>query len=282
MSNAVLNQESQNPEVGRFAASILRVLRPLIRLMVGNITFPAFLNMAKTIYVEEAERKLLQRDPDARITKSSLALLTGLDTRAISQVMSQGADQKEVEAQDLLHECKVLAKWALDPQFQDDNGEAIDLPIYGRGFTFQSLVSQTVGRNVTAQTVLDRLVESGNINMVDENTVRMVSRYYFPLSGAKYEMVDVGMFAAANLLRTVQHNVDHRDNPEERLIQQQRWSTTIPRSKYTELKQTVEQLMRDQIEDALNSIESFEEDGSTEEMVNAGVGFYYFEPSENQ
>ncbi len=100
MSDTALKQ-SHNPEVGRFAASILRVLRPLIRLMVGNITFPAFLNMTKTIYVEEAERKLRQRDPNARITKSSLALLTGIDTRAISQVIDQSQNQMEFEAQDL-------------------------------------------------------------------------------------------------------------------------------------------------------------------------------------
>ena len=110
----------------------------------------------------------------------------------------------------------------------------------------------------------------------------MISRYYFPLSGAKYEMVDVGMFAAANLLRTVQHNVDNRNDPEKRLIQQQRWSTSIPLSKYTELKQTIEQLMRNQIDEAMDKIESFEEDDSKEEMVTAGVGFYYFKPSENQ
>ena len=282
MSNAVLKQESQNPEVGRFAASILRVMRPLIRLMVGNITFPAFLNMAKTIYVEEAERKLLQRDPNARITKSSLALLTGIDTRAISQVMGESKNQKEVEAQDLLPEASVLGTWTLKPDFLDENGAPKDLPIYGRGVTFQSLVSQAAGRNVTAQTVVDRLVATGNIEIINENSVRMLSRHYFPLSGAKYEMVDVGMQAAANLLGTVQHNVDHRDDPDGRFLQQQRWSSTIPITKYAEFQEKIKQMMRSSIDASLEEIELFEEDTETTDQVSAGVGFYFFEsPKDN-
>ena len=282
MSNTALNH-SNTPEVGRFAASILRVLRPLIRLMVGNITFPAFLNMAKTIYVEEAQRKLLQRDPNARVTKSSLALLTGIDTRAISQMLKTNKEEKEFEAQDLLLEAHVLDKWARDPLFSNELAEPLDLPIYGRGFTFQSLVSQTAGRNVTAQTVLDRLVASGNIEMVDENTVHMVSRYYFPLSGAKYEMVDVGMQAAANLLGTVQHNVDHRDHPDSRFLQQQRWSTTIPIHAYEDFKKSVEAKMREHIDISLEQIEDFEDDSDTEQqLMTAGVGFYFFKsPKDN-
>jgi len=282
MSDVAVKQESQNPDVGRFAASILRVLRPLIRLMVGNITFPAFLNMAKTIYVDEAERKLLQRDPNARITKSSLALLTGIDTRAISQVMQASKEDKVFKAEDLLPEAHVLDKWARDPMFLDEFSEPIHLPIYGRGLTFQNLVSQTAGRNVTAQTVLDRLVASGNIELIDENTVRMVSRYYFPLSGAKYEMVDVGMQAAANLLGTVQHNVDHRDHPDHRLLQQQRWSTTIPIHIYEEFKTAVEAKMREHIDISLEQIEEYEDDsGPKQQLMTAGVGFYFFEsPSE--
>ena len=276
MPNSAL-KETHNPDVGRFAASILRVLRPLIRLMVGNITFPAFLNMAKTIYVEEAERKLLQRDPNARITKSSLALLTGIDTRAISQVISQGQDHKEVEAQDLLPEASVLGAWTLKPDFLDANGAPKDLPIYGRGVTFQSLVSQAAGRNVTAQTVVDRLVATGNIELIDENTIRMLSRHYFPLSGAKYEMVDVGMQAAANLLGTVQHNVENRDNPDGRLLQQQRWSSTIPISKYADFQEKIMKMMYSYIDASLEQIEHFEEDTETSEQVSAGVGFYYFE-----
>ena len=162
--------------------------------------------------------------------------------------------------------------------FLGDTSEPLDLPIYGRGLTFQNLVSQTAGRNVTAQTVLDRLVASGNIELVDENTVRMVSRYYFPLSGAKYEMVDVGMQAAANLLGTVQHNVDHRDHPDQRFLQQQRWSTTIPRHVYEEFKKAVETKMREHIDISLEQIEEFEDDrGPQQQLITAGVGFYFFE-----
>ena len=154
--------ESQNPEVGRFTASIISVLRPLIRLMVGHITFPAFLSITQTIYVEETERKLKHQDPGARITKSALSLMSGIDTRAISQILNASSEEKEIQTQDLLPEAHVLEKWARDPAYQSEDDQINDLQIYGRGITFQNLVSQTVGRNVTAQTVLDLRGFSGN------------------------------------------------------------------------------------------------------------------------
>jgi len=193
-------------------------------------------------------------------------------------VLQTNKEDKEFEAQDLLLEAHVLDKWARDPMFLNELSKPLDLPIYGRGLTFQNLVSQTAGRNVTAQTVLDRLVASANIELLDENTVRMVSRYYFPLSGAKYEMVDVGMQAAANLLSTVQHNVDYRDKPDRRLLQQQRWSTTIPNHMYEEFKKSVEAKMREHIDISLEQIEQHEDDSDpNQHLMTAGVGFYFFE-----
>ncbi len=281
MSNVAL-KESQNPKAARFTESIIRVLRPLIRLMVGNITFQAFIGLAKQIYVEEAQRELKKEDPQARVTKSALALITGIDTRAISQLLNAKADDNQHDAQYLQLEAAVLADWGLKPEYRGAENQPVDLPVYGRGMTFQSLVTKTAGRNVTAQTVLDRLISSGNVELIDENTVRLISRIYFPLTGAKYETIDNGMHAASNLLRTVQHNLDNKDRPDKRLVQQQRWSMSIPREKYSAFKAVMTQMMRSQIDDTFKVIEDYEdEEDKNADNVTAGVGFYYFESLED-
>ena len=276
MTNGVPQKET-NAQAGRFTESIIRVLRPLIRLMVGNITFNVFLDLAKQIYVEESQRELKRRDPKGRVTKSALALLTGIDTRAINQILAEMAEDKELDEIFLIPEAEVLAEWGYKPKFRGPDDIPIDLPISGRGITFQNLVTKLAGRNVTAQTVLDRLTKSGNVELVDENTVRLVSKIYFPLQGDNYEALDVGMAAAANLLRTVHHNVSNQDGAPGRLVQQQRWSNDIPIKNYEKFKAAITDLLRDQIDESLSVLENYEDEHDASPKVTAGIGAYYFE-----
>ncbi len=268
---------NNHPNVSRFTAAIARVIRPLVRLMVGNMTYPAFISIVQHIYVEEAERKL-QSDPDTkRITKSSLALLTGIDTRKITQVMAIGV-QHELQAPDLLPEASVLGQWANERTYRSQETDLpIDLPVYGRGLTFQNLVTRTVGRNVTAQTVLDRLVNIGNIEYIDENTVRLLSPFFFPLTGAKYEMLDVGMLAVSNLLQTVEHNITYRNDIEDRFVQQQRWSRAIPADKQDEFREHMAKFIHEQIDQSVDEIVPFEAPVRNNNSITAGIGIYYFE-----
>lgn len=241
------------------------------------MTYPAFITMAKSIYIEEAERKLKQDPMTKRVTKSSLALLTGIDTRQISQFMN-APEAAKLEAPDLLPEAYVLGQWASEGTYKDINtNEPLELPVYGRGLTFQNLVTRSVGRNVTAQTVLDRLVITGNIEYVDENTVRLLSPYYFPLTGAKYELLDVGMQATANLLLTVDNNISHRDDTGLRFVQQQRWSRAIPPEKHAAFKQHIQEFLNTQLDASVNEITKYESPVHTSESITAGVGYYYFE-----
>ena len=276
MTNGV-PQKGTNAQAGRFTESIIRVLRPLIRLMVGNITFNVFLDLAKQIYVEESQRELKRRDPKGRVTKSALALLTGIDTRAINQILAEMAEDKELDEIFLIPEAEVLTEWALRPKYRGPDDTPIDLPIIGRGLTFQNLVTKLAGRNVTAQTVLDRLTTSGNVELIDENTVRLISRIYFPLKGDNYEALDVGMAATANLLKTIHHNVSNQEGVKGRLVQQQRWSTEIPIANYEKFKAAITDLLREQVDESLSVIETFEEEETSSPSVTAGVGVYYFE-----
>ena len=50
------------------------ILRRVVRLLVGTVSFPALQEILRKIYVEEAEKKLI-RD-NSKATKSALALLT--------------------------------------------------------------------------------------------------------------------------------------------------------------------------------------------------------------
>ena len=63
------------------------LFRKIVRLLVGTISFPVLLDLLKSLYVEEAGRKLEQSG--SKPTMSALALITGLDTRVVSSVLKK-------------------------------------------------------------------------------------------------------------------------------------------------------------------------------------------------
>ena len=57
------------------------VLRKIVRLLVGTVSFPALVEILKSVYVEEGRKKLIRNG--SRPTRSALALITGMDTRSL-------------------------------------------------------------------------------------------------------------------------------------------------------------------------------------------------------
>src|SRR6056297_1636107 len=143
----------QHDQGARLASAIERVIRPFIRLIVGRISCGFLVQQIKRIYIEEARRWIESNDQNGRVTKSKLAMLSGLDTRTISTIEAQRSNPEECTVGDLCAEAGVLYRWASNPDFQDESGEPRRLPIMGKSRSFQSLVSSTIGRNVTYQTV---------------------------------------------------------------------------------------------------------------------------------
>lgn len=124
---------------------IPHLLRTIVRLLVGTISYPVLTEILKAIYVEEGEKKLIRSG--SKPTKSGLALITGMDTRVVSAVLANGCDTT-INPQQISPKYTLIDTWGSDPFFMDHSteGPAI-LPVEGRGKTFQSLVLKAIGRN---------------------------------------------------------------------------------------------------------------------------------------
>ena len=170
------------PEEAIAIAKILPlVLRRMVRLIIGTISFPAVVEMLRSVYVQEAQKKLMRDGTNP--TKSALALVTGLDTRVVSSVINSNFNL-DIDPQKMVPEAALLETWAKDPFFQDSTSQKPALlPIEGRGRTFHGLVLRSVGRNITVKTVFDKLIESGNVRVDPENInkVEMLSVFYSPI-----------------------------------------------------------------------------------------------------
>src|SRR5690606_8861009 len=153
-----------------------RVFRKVVRLVIGTVSLPALVDILKAIYVEEAEKKLIREG--AKPTKSALALMTGLDTRVVTQVLEQNLDTT-IQNQSVNPENALIDMWSSDPYFQNpETGQPALLPVAGKGKTFQGLVLRSIGRNITVKTVMDRLLSSGTVRLVDgeTETVELISQ----------------------------------------------------------------------------------------------------------
>jgi hypothetical protein len=239
--------------------------------LVGSVSFPALLEILKKIYVEEAERKLAREG--TRPTKSALALLTGLDTRVVSNVLNSDLDSS-LDPTSFSAESALLDMWANDTFFKEDDGKPAILPLEGRGRTFQGLVLKAVGRNVTVKTVIDKLIASENIRLITGATesVEMVSQYYSPLSSDRAKMTDIALYESSRVLSAVIHNMTTESDL--RVPQQGRWTYRLSPSNYVEFRKEARRLLEKQIKEGEALLESFEEEKKGPGQLTVGFGWY--------
>lgn len=257
------------------ARAIGRMVRPMIRLIVGRVSCGFLIQQVKRIYIEEARCWIERKDPKGRVTKSKLAMLTGLDTRTISSIEEENSDSSNYSVADLCPEAGVLHKWRSNKAFLDDFGNPKQLPIFGKSIAFQALVQSTVGRNVTCQTVLERLVESGNVEMVDGDFVRMINPYYQPIKASDEMIIYSGSYSSNRLMNTVLRNLN-ATNQSERLLQQDRLSRRIPAELETQLIDELREALEKQIVDIEEILDRYEADVSAEGQKTVGVGWFTF------
>ena len=273
-----LNQQDEAKSITHF---LERVFRKVVRLVIGTVSLPALTDILKSIYVEEAEKKLEREG--SKPTKSAIALMTGLDTRVVTSVLAQNEEDSEI-VQSVNPENSLIDMWSSDQFFQDpESGQPADLPISGRGRTFQGLVLRSIGRNITVKTVMDRLLSWGaiKVNRGDIDTVSLVSKTYLPLTDDRMKQTEIGLLEASRVLSAVIHNM--RADAETRVPQQGRWTYRLDPDKYQDFRQRVRDLLEKQIKEGESLLEEFEEPTKQPGQVTVGIGWYQWgdhEPEE--
>jgi hypothetical protein len=255
-----------------------RVFRKVVRLVIGSVSLPALVDILKAIYVDEAEKKLIREG--SKPTKSALALMTGLDTRVVAQVMEQNLEAT-IQNQNANPENALIDMWTSDPYFQNpEDGTPAALPIGGKGRSFQGLVLRSIGRNITVKTVIDRLVESGNIELItgDIERVRLVSMIYSPISDDRAKQTEVGFVEASRVLSAVIHNMSAP--PDSRVPQQGRWTYRLAAEKYSAFRQRARELLDRQIKEGEELLEEFEEPKKQPGQLTVGIGWYQWSDHE--
>ena len=188
-------------------AAVLRLLRPLCRLLLRNhVAFAAFEELAKQVYVQVAMDDF--GIPGKKPTLSRASVLTGL-TRKDVQRLSVNDSSKEKSSGDEGYNraARVLSGWVRDPVFQDENGQPALLPASEGSASFATLVRRYSG-DMPVRAVLDEMLRVGAVRRCDDQRLELMARAYVPTRDDAEKLAILGG-DVADLITTIDHNIRH-------------------------------------------------------------------------
>ncbi|MEN1727114.1 MAG: DUF6502 family protein [Pseudomonadota bacterium] len=253
-----------------------RLFRPIARLLVGKLSCTVAITLLKEAYIAEATRKMRRDQPGRRITKSALALWTGLDTRNISQLESRKRPDV-IQAKDICPESAVLHAWNNEARYRDrKTKKPKDLGVYGRGVSLQTLVSRVAGRNVTSTTVLDRLAQNGNVKLVAGDNVRLLNPHYVPTTDDEQKMLESTADNIGHHIEAVAFNMDI-NSPRSAWAHTEVGSARIPAESLETVRSAIKKLVTEQSKAADKAIKASQAPGKRVSNQSVAVGYYYWQ-----
>ena len=257
------------------AAAILRLLRPLVRILLRNgVSYGAFSDLAKWVYADVAEKEFHLAGRKQSISRVSL--LTGLSRKEVKRLQQIETPDDDVVSQQYNRAARVISGWVRDPRYQDNSGEPLALPLDGEGLSFASLVHDFSG-DVPARAVLDELLRVGAV-VVGDDTVSLHTKAYVPRQGEVDKLNILGTDVSF-LIATIDHNLQYGaelpyyqrklsyDNLPEEVIPQLR---TLSAERAQELLEELDKTWREHDRDVNTQVEGTG-------RRRAGVGIYFFD-----
>lgn len=268
-------------EAAILSLAVENVFRKLIRFLVGKISLVRLQEMIRYIYVEEAQKTLRLENPGKNIPMTRLALVTGLDTRTLYQVRKRlEADNQQYEQKflsELTPESAIVEAWA-DRSENEESGDGQVLDYGTENSGFERLVKTTIsGRGITTQSIIERLVATRSV-VRDRNskTLKLVVDEFSPyLSDDEPNIVNAALSAISNLISTIEHNM--AVSQQEKFFQRQRWTFRLDPEDRAAFRLAMKDLLETYKEGAETAIKPWERESYGDDLVTAGVGFYYFE-----
>jgi len=280
------SSESNLADVAILTRAVENVFRKLIRMLVGKISLKKLQEMVQVIFVEEAEAKLQKERPGKNVPLSTLAVVSGFDTRTLTRIKStdnylKPFHQAQRFLSEITPECSVLDVWESSPKYRDEEtGKPMVLAIKGDAPSFESLIAESNStRGVTVTSFLHRLQTSNSIVFDKVNKrVRMIDKRYTPFDTVdQTENARIGMAAVGNLVDTISHNLKAPQLDQESFYQQGCWTNRLNREDAEELRRVVKSFLSDTDEAARAVLKPYEQDRVASDQVTAGISMFYFE-----
>lgn len=274
--------EGRLQEAALLTRAVENVFRKLIRFLVGRMSLVKLQEMIRHIYVEETELKLKSESPGKNVPLTRLALLTGLDTRTLTQVRKRlqldGPRYRQQFLAELTPESAVVEAWAGRIGAAADRRKAAVLDYGSDDAGFETLVRATIStRGITTQSIIQRLVDTNSVAQDRQRrTLRLLVDHYSPyLSQDEPNIVNAALSAISNLISTIEYNVGAEQA--DKLFQRQKWTFRLDPADRAAFRQAMRSLLERYEQQAEKAIAPWEQQRYDSNLVTAGVGLYYFE-----
>lgn len=252
-----------------------RMMNSLAEILVGHLPYDMAAKLLRHAYLRAAHRKLEKHKPDKKITKSALALMSGLDTRMI-KALEEDTQPLDNQLSEVLPYSCVLNNWAIKPEWLDpETGRPKRLKIYGDGLTFRTLVVRSIAKNISYQPVLDELVKKENVRIINGEYVELCNRTPDSLDMNTARTLDLGSIAINALQGTVAYNAELKEDKKRR----RGWLASeenIPVHLIPEVQEKLEAIIAATRPGVVELLESYRNTEAAETAV-AGVGMYYWQ-----
>ncbi len=170
-------------------AAVVRVLRPLVRLLIAKgVGLPSLIEMLKEIYIDIAVSEFPVNGK--RQTDSRVSLLTGVHRKDVKR-LREAAEQNPTNDKDTgaPHSVGIgalaVARWVGSEDTTDDQGRPLPLPRTGPSSgapSFDSLI-EGITKDVRPRAVLDEWVRLGVASLDEDGRVHLNQAAFAPDKG---------------------------------------------------------------------------------------------------
>jgi hypothetical protein len=146
------------------------LMTPIARWLLRNgVSYPAFADLLKTVFVEVARTELERSAREA--TFSALSLLSGVHRKDVRRLATESrADDRGEPVRGVPLASQVFTRWLTGRRYRLRDGTPKALPRTGSGASFETLARE-LSQDVHPRTVLDELIRLGLVRLDGELVV---------------------------------------------------------------------------------------------------------------
>ena len=183
--------------------TLRKILSALIRTLLRNgMAYGEFDRIARKCFVDVAYQDF--SSAQKKQTVSNVAILTGLNRKEVKKLHELDAEQSASSNKQYNRSIRVIGGWINDPVFLRPDGAPKDLEYEGDN-SFTTLVKNYSG-DMPVAAMQKALVESNNISITDNRTVRLLSKAYLPSDDPTEKLSILGT-DTQQLIETINHNI---------------------------------------------------------------------------
>ena len=179
--------------------AVQRLLRPLARLMMAfGVDYPAFINLAKGVFVDVAARDF--PDDGVPMTDSRVSMLSGVHRREVKRLREEMIRQVPPPPTASMG-AQIVARWCGEALFLDADRRPASLPrlaTQGGDASFENLVAG-VSKDIRPRAVLDEWLRLGVATLDDQDRVRLAESAFVPARGLEEKSFFFGKNVADHL-----------------------------------------------------------------------------------